>query len=347
MGLKIPAGARLPDNEEWTSRFEVASSSGPKRYTIAQHRRSRYWACSCPAWTHRRECKHLHALGLPSFCKPYEPGDGHKADPAAAPPAPAPKVSAPPVQLVETWNGKDDPTGWWVSEKLDGVRAWWDGKDLVSRRGTVYAAPAWFKARLPRTKLDGELWIACGAFAEVSGVARGGDEQEWRRVKFMAFDVPDAGGPLEQRLVALYSEVQIAGCPWLEVVEQQVARSLQHVREMLAAVEARDGEGLVIRRPGSLYEGTRSSSWQRIVSVHTAEAVVTGYTQGTGNRAQGIGALVCRLPDGTVFKIGTGLKTSHVHRPPPVGTVVTFGYKRLTEAGIPREPRFIRVRDDA
>lgn len=346
MGLQVPQDARLPDRGEWINRFEVPSSSGRGKYTVAQHRRSRYWACSCKAWTHRRECRHLRELGLPPFCKPYEPGDDHRGSQPTVTPRPTSRRPEPPVTLLETWDGNEDPAGWWASEKFDGVRAWWDGKELVSRRGNVYAAPSWFKARLPRTKLDGELWMGRGRFAEVSGVSRGGDDPEWRHVRFMAFDVPEAGGPLEQRLVALHTEVQLAGCPWLVAVEQQVLRSRDHLHELLREVEARDGEGVVIRRPGSPYTGTRTRDWQRVVSVQTAEAVVVGYTKGTGNRAKGIGALVCRLPDGTEFKIGTGLKTAHVHRPPPVGTTVTFGYKRLTEAGVPREPRFLRVRDD-
>lgn len=335
---------QLPDTAEWVNRFQVPSSSGRDTYTIAQHRARRYWACSCPGWTHRRECKHLRELGLPPFCKPYEPGDNMAEAAAAAPPPPPPKTNAPPVQLVETWDGKTDPSGWWVSEKFDGVRAWWDGSELVSRRGNIYCAPSWFKAQLPRVKLDGELWIDRGRFAEVSGVARGSDDAAWKQVKFMVFDVPDSTSPLEQRFVELHTEVQLAGCPWLRAIDQQIVKTRDHLQELLVAVEQRDGEGLVIRQPGSLYQGIRSSCWQRVVSVKTAEAVVIGYTKGTGNRASGIGALICRLPDGTEFKIGTGLKTAHVQKPPPVGTIVTFGYKRLTDAGIPREPRFIRVR---
>jgi DNA ligase-1 len=249
--------------------------------------------------------------------------------------------------LVNTWDGKLDPTGWWASEKLDGVRAWWNGTDFVSRGGNVFVAPALFKARMPRVVLDGELWMGRQTFQTLSGVARGGSPDDWANVKFMAFDAPLVAGTLEQRLQALHGHVQLASCPWLVAVAQTKLMSAAHLLKLLADIEGKGGEGLVIRRPGSTYDqGTRTSNWLRVVSVQTAEAIVIGFTKGKGVRDGGCGALVCRLPNGIEFKIGTGLKTKDIENPPPVGTKVTFGYKCLTNAGIPREPRYIRERDD-
>lgn len=263
-------------------------------------------------------------------------------------PAPSPQPTKPPVMLLESWDGKLDPTGWWGSEKYDGVRAWWNGREFVSRTGHVFVAPALFKAKMPRTVLDGELWLDRGKFQTCSGVARGGGPDDWANMKFMAFDVPDfADLPLEYRLARLNAEVQLASCPWLLAVGQHKIESADHLRKMLAAMESEGAEGIVIRRPGSLYKlDSRTTDWLRVVSVQTAEAEVVGYTRGKGARGQGIGALICCMPNGQQFKIGTGLKTSDVLSPPPVGTVVTYGYKTLTDAGLPREPRFIRVRGD-
>lgn len=250
--------------------------------------------------------------------------------------------------LAEHWDGKSDPTGWWASEKFDGVRAWWDGKRFLSRDGNVFQAPAWFTARMPRVVLDGELYMGRGMLAATVGIVRNDANDGWKSLTFRVFDAPDAPGAFEQRLVALYTEVQLASCPWLVVVEQRPVKSADHLREMLAAIEAEDGEGLIIRRPQSAYpRGVRSSDCLKVVSVLTAEAVVVGHTSGKGARDGGTGALICRLPNGIEFKVGTGLKTAHVKKPPPIGTVITFGYKRLTENGKPREPRFIRVRESA
>jgi DNA ligase-1 len=45
-----------------------------------------------------------------------------------------------------------------MSEKLDGVRCYWDGNKLYTRNGNeTFAPPEWI-AKLPSTPLDGELW---------------------------------------------------------------------------------------------------------------------------------------------------------------------------------------------
>jgi len=38
------------------------------------------------------------------------------------------------VMLAQTWKDTIDPTGYWMSEKLDGVRAYWNGKNFYSRQ---------------------------------------------------------------------------------------------------------------------------------------------------------------------------------------------------------------------
>lgn len=264
-----------------------------------------------------------------------------------APKAPASQVK-PPLMLLETWDGKLDPTGWWASEKYDGVRAWWDGKEFVSRGGNVFPAPALFKAKMPRTVLDGELWLGRRQFQTCSGVARGGAPDDWAEMKFMAFDVPEFGSlPLEARLGRLHAEVQLANCPWLHAVGQHKVESADALRQLLVAMEGGGAEGIVIRRPGSVYKlDSRTFDWLRVVSVLRAEAVVVGHTRGKGARDIGVGALVCQMPNGQQFKVGTGLKTEHVKNPPPIGTTITYGYKALTDGGLPREPRFIDVRGD-
>lgn len=64
--------AGLPDNDQWTNRFEIHSETSNRIYIIAQHKTKRHFACSCPAWRTRRKCKHLETLGLPCFEKPHE-----------------------------------------------------------------------------------------------------------------------------------------------------------------------------------------------------------------------------------------------------------------------------------
>lgn len=71
--VKLPKGVTvMPDNSQWTNRFEIKSSSSNRIYTIAQNKSKRFWGCSCPGWIHHRHCKHIKALGLPCFEIPAE-----------------------------------------------------------------------------------------------------------------------------------------------------------------------------------------------------------------------------------------------------------------------------------
>lgn len=71
--LHVPPGVSvLPDNRDWTNRLEIKSESSDRLYIISQHKTKRHFACSCPSYRVRRECKHLKALSLPCHEKPYE-----------------------------------------------------------------------------------------------------------------------------------------------------------------------------------------------------------------------------------------------------------------------------------
>lgn len=102
--------------------------------------------------------------------------------------------TSPRVLLANVAKADIDPTPYLVSEKYDGVRALWDGRVLRSRAGNAFAAPAWFLAKLPKQPLDGELWIGRGQFEKLSGAVRKTTPQddEWRQIKYMVFELPDA-----------------------------------------------------------------------------------------------------------------------------------------------------------
>ena len=51
------------------------------------------------------------------------------------------------LMLLDTYENQD-VQGWVMSEKLDGVRGYWDGKALLSRQGLPLPAPAYFTAQI-------------------------------------------------------------------------------------------------------------------------------------------------------------------------------------------------------
>ena len=64
-------------------------------------------------------------------------------------------AEAPAILLAEVYRNQVDVTKYLVSEKLDGVRAIWDGETLRFRSGKQINAPKWFVDGLPKTPLDG------------------------------------------------------------------------------------------------------------------------------------------------------------------------------------------------
>ncbi len=249
--------------------------------------------------------------------------------------------------LAESWDPDvHDPTGWWMSEKLDGVRAWWDGTQFLSRRGNVFLAPDWFTEALPRHPLDGELFVGRGAFQRTVSIVRRMDRTEqWKHVSFVVFDGPELGGPFEERLAHLEDRLADASS-FVRVLPHEACASAEALTTELARIEALGGEGVMLRKPGSSYVQGRSETLLKVKSFHDAEATVLAHLPGTGRHKGRLGALRVVLEDGTEFKVGTGFSDAEREDPPAVGAVITFRYQELTNAGVPRFPSFVRVRQE-
>jgi DNA ligase-1 len=246
------------------------------------------------------------------------------------------------VLLAKTWAGTD-PAGWWLSEKLDGVRAVWDCQQLRTRTGQAIHAPQWFMDALPSGEpLDGELWLGRGRFQDTVSVTRSHDAgNEWRGIRYAAFDAPMALGGFEERLAAMRAALLGDGPAF--VLPQRICAGHDDLADELARVEHGGGEGLMLRQPGSSYERKRSGTLLKVKTFQDAEAVVVGYDGGTGRNAGAVGALVACLQDGTEFRVSSGLTDTLRRCPPAIGTVFTFKYQQLTAAGVPRFPSFHRV----
>jgi DNA ligase-1 len=250
--------------------------------------------------------------------------------------------------LAERWDNAQDLAGWWLSEKLDGVRAYWDGKSLISRLGNRFHAPEWFLEGLPEIPLDGELWIGRKAFQRTVGIVRRQDQTDlWKQVRYVAFDAPGVDGAFEARLAAIRAHVARHTAPYLAAHEQMICTGLDHLRAELARIEALGGEGLMLRQPESRYEVGRSVTLLKVKNFRDAEARVVEHLKGAGRHKGRLGALLVELANGTRFSVGTGFSDAEREAPPPVGSSITFRYQELSEGGVPRFPSFVRVRGDA
>ena len=231
-----------------------------------------------------------------------------------------------------------NPEGWWMSEKLDGVRAVWTGCEFISRNGKTFPAPQELIDSMPSgVILDGELFGGRGKFQATVGKVRRGD---WSGITYEVFDVIN-DKPFEARQATL-SGLDLPA--WCNVVEQAQCLSDEHLMDYEVELIKQGAEGVMIRKPGSLYQHKRSDDLQKIKRGHTAEAVVTGYHDGEGRNAGRVGALVAEFC-GQVFKIGSGLSDEERDNPPAIGSLVTFSFFEFTDGGKPRFPIFVGVRD--
>jgi DNA ligase-1 len=346
----------MPEIEDGAS-VEVAGS-GSNVYTLKNV--GGVYSCTCPAWRHqslgieKRTCKHLRA---------YRGEEAELARVGAAVPAPR-KVAAaaaggastgsgsslavkpPPVLLAHKWEGMD-PTGWWMSEKLDGVRAYWNGKTFISRLGNAFLAPAWFTEGLPESPLDGELWYGRKLFQKTTSIVRRTDgSDEWKKLTYVVFDAPEDGRPFEKRLEFCRDWMECEEPPYARWHPHELCQGREHLLEELRKVEALGGEGLMLRKAGSRYEVGRSSTLLKVKTFHDDEARVVAHVAGAGRHEGRLGSLLCELRNGKRFNVGTGLSDHEREDPPPVGAIITYRFQELTDDGIPRFPSYVGVRDD-
>ncbi|MEQ3724360.1 DNA ligase [Alcanivorax sp.] len=254
----------------------------------------------------------------------------------------------PALQLAQQYEQGVSLPEYWVSEKLDGVRAYWDGKQLISRGGHVIAAPDWFVRGYPAVPLDGELWMGRGRFSDVSAAVRRlqPNAQEWRQIQYKVFDLPASSAPFSQRIVQMNALAAASSAYTLSVIEQQRVPSHAVLLQRLDKVMAAGGEGLMLHHGGSFYQAGRSDAILKVKTHQDAEAVVIAYTEGKGKYQGMLGALVVQRHDGRQFKLGTGLTDKQREDPPPLGATVTYKYFGKTATGLPRFASFLRIRHD-
>ena len=251
-----------------------------------------------------------------------------------------------PVLLAHAWKPGMDIQGWWMSEKLDGIRGYWTGSQFISRAGNAFAVPAWFTKNFPAVPLDGELWIDRQTFAQIASIVRRKTPpDDWKSVRYMIFDAPQAEGGFEQRLAFAREWFKRHPNPYVSIIEHEVCQDEQHLRKKLAEVEALGGEGLILRQPEAACTVGRSHTILKVKTFQDAEAVVLEYLLGSGRNAGRMGAIQVELPNGVQFAIGSGFSDAERDNPPPVGSTIRFKHQGFTKAGVPRFASFLRVRE--
>ena len=258
-------------------------------------------------------------------------------------------ADAPALLLAGRYRPGIDLRDWWVSEKYDGVRAHWDGRQLRTRGGEPINAPAWFTAGWPALPMDGELWAGRGRFehAQSAAAREQPDDAQWRALRYMVFDLPAHPGSFDERLAALRAAVSALDHTWVQAVPQRKVAGDAELQALLREVVRGGGEGLMLHRGASLYRAGRGEDLLKLKTHDDAEARVIAHVPGKGKHAGRLGALMVETPEGRRFALGTGFTDAQRADPPPVGSWVTYRFRGLHEgSGLPRFASFLRVRSD-
>lgn len=260
-------------------------------------------------------------------------------------------VAKPSLMLANVYHQGVDLSEYWVSEKYDGVRALWDGKQFISRGGNIYHAPDWFIADFPKKALDGELWISRQTFELLVSTVRGkqsakADKEAWKKVKYMVFDMPELTSSFDERLKYLNTIVRDTQVPWLKSVKQIKLKDHEALMNHLNTLTQLGAEGLMLHKDSSLYRAKRSGDLLKLKTHEDAEAVVLGHVGGKGKYQNMLGAIIVALDNGTTFKIGTGFSDAERRKPPKIGSVITYRFRGRTKNKVPRFASFLRERLD-
>ena len=259
----------------------------------------------------------------------------------------------PEMILAKTLPESVDVSQYWVSEKYDGVRGYWNGqkRQMYSRNGQVIALPQWLASQLPNVSLDGELWAGRGQFEKAVAIVRDAqpDDQAWRQIRYMVFELPDHEqefGDFSQRIKKLEHILKPIRSDNIMPVKQWRVKNRIELSKQLDEMTRAGAEGLMLHLASAPYQTGRSDALYKLKLKQDAEATIIGYVAGTGKYAGMVGSLRVKTADDRIFQVGSGLTDELRQNPPPVGTVITYQFNGLTRTGLPRFPRFLRIRQD-
>ncbi len=251
------------------------------------------------------------------------------------------------LMLPEVYENQVDVSGWLMSEKLDGVRGYWDGKQLLSKKGNAFSPPAAFIHGLPPFPLEGELWAGRRTFEQtIAIVKKQHPHNGWLQLKLAIFDVPKAPGGFTERMAKATEWFAAHPSAYAFIIPQTEVRNAAELQRQLTRIEKLGGEGLIVRKADAPYTAGRCAEILKVKNYQDAEARVVALLPGKNRNKGRLGALLVELDNGIQFKIGSGFSDAEREVPPPVGSVITFKFYGKYQSGIPKFSAFLRIRED-
>jgi DNA ligase-1 len=263
------------------------------------------------------------------------------------------------VMLANKYTG-NDPTGYFMSEKLDGYRALFyngpSGGEFISRNNKPFMAPQWFlddiASKLPiGTLLDGELYTKRGDFDSMGIVRKKIPvDSEWRKITFMVFDIPLVHKKFRERYNIM--EQLLKDVRHVQLVEHIEIKNIEQFNKLHKQWVSEGAEGSMLRNPDSFYENKRSNMLLKVKDFLDDEAIVEGMEFGDGRNSDVMGNLIVRWAPhanksykGT-FDVGSGFTDEQRKNWKTLfkkGTTITVKYFEIQKSGKPRFPIFQNI----
>ena len=245
------------------------------------------------------------------------------------------------LQKPKTYNHSQNITNWLMSEKLDGIRAYWNGKNLLSKNGNIINAPSWFIKDFPKFQLDGELWTKRDDFENIQSIVLDKiPSKYWNEITYNIFEVPKEKGNFLKRLEKIKKFQEKHHNKYIKIIKQIRCKNKEHLEEYLNKLVEKKAEGLIIKNPDLEYFIGRSPNILKVKKFKDMEAEVIGINYKNGN----FKSLVLKLENGIIFNLGNGFSKEERINHPKIKDIVSFKYYNLTKYGKPKFASFLRVR---
>lgn len=249
------------------------------------------------------------------------------------------------VQKPKVYNGNENINGWVMSEKLDGIRGYWNGKELLTRKGKKIYTPKWFIKNLPTFELDGELWTKRNDFETIQNIIMDKTpSKDWKNITYNIFEVPNTKGDFKSRLKKAKLWFKKHQNNHVKIIKQIRIENKEHLNKFLNSVISKKGEGVIIKNPNEEYHSGRSQHMLKLKKAQDMEGKVIAIA--ISKKTTVLKSLLIKLENGVIFNLGSGFTKKQRKKPPKIGEIITFKYFGLTKKGKPRFASFLHTRKD-
>ena len=231
-------------------------------------------------------------------------------------------------------------SGWMMSEKLDGIRGYWDGKEMYTKQGNILFAPNKFTNNFPPFALDGELWSQRQDFENIQSTVLK-HHSSWVNITYNIFEVPRAKGDFIKRLQKARNWFQKHQNSHVHIIKQHPCPNQKVLLKYLENVTAKGGEGVMVKDPALTYFMGRTAHILKVKKAQDMEGKVTAHHYRTDRHT--LKSLTIQLKNSVSFKLGNGFTNEQRQNPPVIGSTITFKYYGFTKNGKPKFASYMRI----